>query len=291
MYIAIHFFRNRNLERLDYEKLIEYIGSAGSCEYNEYDGVFEIIFKDPDFDFPYRFLITKRSQVKSIYNLNVNYVNTNVLVEIPFILPSFIIKTTLMFLMDLCRTFQLEVYYEGINYEGVKNIEPFNIPGLMDFLEKERDVYLKDHPEIEVHYVNREKLMNVCNYQLMMPYLPEKIKDEATINPYIVMLDNDYKQIVFSIEWIAGTAMVFPPNLDYIHVEEDGIVSIIPADVFYKYCQKYMYELRDYMPNVVLLLLCGRNVNKAKKMMKKIRKEAVPHTLFTEKEIIDLIEK
>ena len=45
------------------------------------------------------------------------------------------------------------------------------------------------------------------------------------------------------------------------------------------------------MPGAVLLLLCGRNVNRAKKLVKKLRKDSIPHTLFEEKRIIDLVEK
>ena len=45
----------------------------------------------------------------------------------------------------------------------------------------------------------------------MMPYLPSKIKDEAVINPYIVMLDNDYKEIAFSVRdsWFVIRDLIF----------------------------------------------------------------------------------
>ena len=71
MSIAIHFFRNRSLERIDYEKLIDYFDSMETCHINYYEDVVEMVYTDPVFDFPYRFLITKRSQVKSIYNLKI----------------------------------------------------------------------------------------------------------------------------------------------------------------------------------------------------------------------------
>ena len=74
--------------RIDYEKLIDYFDSMETCHINYYEDVVEMVYTDPVFDFPYRFLITKRSQVKSIYNLNVDYFNINLLVEIPILLPS-----------------------------------------------------------------------------------------------------------------------------------------------------------------------------------------------------------
>ncbi len=286
MSISVHFFKNRSLERIDYEELINYFDELEECQITVNEDNVEIVYYDDIFDFSYRFLITKRSQVKSIYNLNADFFNINLLVEIPVLLPSFVTKSILVFVMDLCRTFELEIYYEGL-----QNIQPFDMTGLMMFLKTEREYYIEEHPEEEVYYVNRDKLMHVCNYQQMMPYLPSKIKDDAVINPYIVMLDNDYKEIAFSVLWRAGTPMVFPPELDYVHVEEDGIVSIIPAPIFFKYCHKYMYELYDYMPGAALLLLCGRNVNRAKKVVKKLRKDSIPHTLFDEKSIINLIEK
>ena len=95
--------------------------------------------------------------------------------------------------MDVCKTFELEIYYEGI-----KNIEPFDMTGLMMFMEKEKMYFIEEHPEQEIFFEDREKLTQICQYQQMMPYLPSKIKDEATINPYIVMNDNDYKEIVYS---------------------------------------------------------------------------------------------
>ena len=235
---------------------------------------------------PNDFIIDMPSKIEILNNLNVDYFNINLLVEIPILLPSYVTRCVLAFIMDVCKTFELEIYYEGI-----KNIEPFDITGLMMFMEKEKMYFIEEHPEYEIFFEDREKLTQICQYQQMMPYLPSKIKDEAVINPYIVMNDNDYKKIVYSIHWVAGTATVFPPHLDYVHVEEDGVVSIIPAPIFFKYCHKYMYELRDYMPNAVLLLLCGRNVNRAKKTMKKARKDSVPHTLFTNKKLINVVEK
>ena len=68
----IHFFRNRSLDRFDYEQLINHFTELENCEIRFDDEVYEMECIDPNFDFHYRFMITKRSRVNSIYNLNPN---------------------------------------------------------------------------------------------------------------------------------------------------------------------------------------------------------------------------
>lgn len=287
MAVIIHFFRHRSKQRIDYEKLIYYFDDLDYCKifYNE-DSV-ELVCTDPIFDFPYRFLITKRSQVNSIYNLNSNYTNINLLVEIPSLLPEFVSRGILKFIMELCHLFELEVYYNG-----VKDIEQFDMAKMISYLAYERLAYLDDHKEIERHYLKREILNQICNYQQMIPFLPSKLKEEAIINPYLVLVDRATAEVALSIHWQVGTPLVFPPFLDYVHVEEDDqLITIIPAQEFFKQAEKFMYAIKDYLPNLQLLLLHGRNINRVKKVVRKLRKNSVPTTNFNEIRIIDLLEK
>jgi hypothetical protein len=162
---------------------------------------------------------------------------------------------------------------------------------MISYLAQERSDYFEDHKDLERHYVKREKLNQICNFQQMLPYLPDKLKGEAEANPYLVFVDNRNQEVVFSIIWKLGTAMLFPPHLDYIHIEDENqFTTIVPAPVFFKYAEKHMYEIKDFLPNMRLLLLHGRNVNRVKKLMRKFRKVQESATNFNEIRIIDLIE-
>lgn len=287
MAVIIHFFRHRSKQRIDYEKLIYYFDDLEYCKifYNE-DSV-ELTCTDPVFDFPYRFLITKRSQVNSIYNLNSNYTNINLLVEIPSLLPEFVSRGILKFIMELCHLFELEVYYNG-----VKDIEQFDMAKMISYLSYERMAYLDDHKEIERHYLKRETLNQICNYQQMLPFLPSKLKEEAVLNSYLVLVDRETDEVALSINWRVGTPMIFPPHLDYVHIEEDDqFITIVPSAAFFKVAEKHMYSFKDYLPNMQLLLLHGRNINRVKKLVRKLRKVSVPTSNFNEIRIIDLLEK
>ncbi len=285
MLITIHFFRKRNLERMDYEKLINYFEELGNCRITSDDDCVEIIYNDAVFGFPYRFLITKRSRVRSVYSLSGDYFNINLLVEIPVLLPAFVSRNILKFILELCQLFELDLYYDG-----VKDIVPFDMVSMLSYLAHTKEEYLTSNPDQKVYYMEREKLNQICNFQQMKPYLPEKIKAETLMNPYIVMVDSN-NQVVLSVLWNAGCSMIFPPYLDYVHIEEDGVLVIVPATIFMKYVGRYMTELKDYIPNLRLQMLQPKSALRAKKHLRKVRKETVPQNSFETIRLIDLVEK
>ena len=87
--INIHFFRNSNLEKIDYAKVLDFFDNQPNFETYYTDDYVEIIHKDSEFNFSYRFLITKKSRVNKIYKLNPMYSNVNFLLEMPIMIPSY----------------------------------------------------------------------------------------------------------------------------------------------------------------------------------------------------------
>ena len=66
--MVIHFFKSRSDERIDFEELIDnYFGAMKDTQISSDDEAVEIMLGMPDFNFSYRYLITKRSRVSSIY--------------------------------------------------------------------------------------------------------------------------------------------------------------------------------------------------------------------------------
>ena len=108
---------------------------------------------------------------------------------------------------------------------------------------------------------------------------------------FIEAQDLETNEVKTSVLWECGTPMFFPPHLDYVHVQEEDFMTIAPASLFMKYNERHMYEPRNFIDNVRVLLLAQRGAKKVKKNMRKLRKENVPGCRFTEIRIIDLIEK
>ena len=85
--------------------------------------------------------------------------------------------------------------------------------------------------------------------------------------------------------------MLFPPHLDYIKIVDVESIQYLPADIFYKHLLRHMYELKNYLPDVSLLMLTGKAVKKAVSKVKRFKKHYVQELMFKEVNVQNLIEK
>ena len=72
MAIYIHFFRESSLEKLDFAKVLDFFENLPNFKIYYTDDEVQIDYRDDDFKFSYRYLITKKSRVSQIYKLNRN---------------------------------------------------------------------------------------------------------------------------------------------------------------------------------------------------------------------------
>lgn len=286
--MVIHFFRNRNEERIDFFELVDnYFGTIENCHISSNDEVVEINFEYPEFNFNYQYLITKRTRVSSMYRLNSQYVNINLLVEIPPILPQYLIKLVLVNIADLCNKFNLSIYHDGID-----NIAEFNMYDLLGSLIKERDDYLEKHPEIKKYYISGDRLNQIFKYQAKLDELPQLIKADVIASPYIPMVNELSNQVELSINYPVGQPFIFPQHLTYVQIEEEeNLISLIKADVFFKYTEKFMYEVKDSTCDVKLLYVNEKGSLKIKKLLRKLRKFMISSSNFKHIEMTELIEE
>lgn len=286
--MVIHFFRNRNEERIDFFELVDnYFGAIENCHISSNEEVVEINFEYPEFNFNYQYLITKRTRVSSMYRLNSQYVNINLLVEIPPILPQYLIKLVLVNIADLCNKFNLSIYHDGID-----NIAEFNMYDLLGSLIKERDDYLEKHPEIKKYYISGDRLNQIFKYQAKLDELPQLIKADVIASPYIPMVNELSNQVELSINYPVGQPFIFPQHLTYVQIEEEeNLISLIKADVFFKYTEKFMYEVKDSTCDVKLLYVNEKGSLKIKKLLRKLRKFMISSSNFKHIEMTELIEE
>ncbi len=285
--MVIHFFKNRN-ERLDFEELIDnYFNVMENVHINSDDSECHINIEMPDFNFSYCYLITKRSHVSSIYKLNYDYINVNMLIEIPLNIPQFLIRAILQQVDEMCKRFGFAIYYEQLD-----NIREFRIFEVLQSILKERTKYFNEHPEIVAYKIPEGKLNVVCIYQKLVPTLPQIVKCDLMASPYIIMIDKATGKVELSINWRVGEPMVFPPELSYVHIEEEeNLVNVVPITVFMKYIGHYMYEIKDSASSIKMLFLNEKSSSKARKYLKKIRKYMISSSNFDVVKLINLIEE
>lgn len=290
--MVLHFFRERIKERIDFSDVLDvFFGEIDNCEITSDDDQVDIEITEPCFDFKYHFYITKRTRVTNIIKLNPSFVNTNILIEIPVLLPKFLVRKILKIVGDLCRRFELSIYHDLI-----EDIAPFSMLDLLSYIDKETYLYKESHPQ-KYYYLDQRTLTTACTYLQVIPEIAESMVVDTVMSPYDVLYDKEDDKVCLSVSWQAGQPTVFPPLLDYVFVEEEGnLLSVIPADTFFKYTRRLMHEVLknkkyDYELDMELYYLNEKNAVKAKKLIRKMRKHVVLRNRFNTLKITDILEK
>ncbi len=285
--MIIHFFRERNKPRIDFYQLIDgYFDNLENSTITSNDNELEVTIYLKNFDFRYSFFITKRSRVSSLYKLNLEYININLLCEIPSILPQYLSRLIFKQISEVCQRFELSIFYE--EFDNIRNFDMFE---LITALGKESHEFIKNNPNHHIYKMPMNILNDMCRYQSMLDLLPQLVKDDIIIDKYDVMVDKTTNEVKTCISWEAGAPTIFPPHLNYVQIkEEENVVILVPIEVFYKYVEKLMYEIKDDAIDYKLLYLNEKMAQKAKKLIKKMRKSVVSLTNFNMIKITDLME-
>ena len=163
MLTTINFFRSRKFERIDYADIILYFEKElkSKVSYSEEDVKFT--YNDLVFDVDYNFYITKRSRVTNVSYINPEYVNIRFLVEIPVVLPEQASRQLLFIIDSICQRFDL-----GILYDGIKDVESFDMIKLMNFLRVSREEFIKHNVEFEYYTIPTNVISHVSNYHIVL---------------------------------------------------------------------------------------------------------------------------
>lgn len=286
--MIIHFFKNRAKDRIDFGQLIdEYFDVIENSRIESTDEEVKITINLPQFSCEYYYLITKRSRVSSIYKLNSEYVNINLLCEIPEVLPQYVMRVILKQVEELCSKFELSIYHSQID-----NIKDFKLFEILQLLIKERTRYLHDNINEPVYKINEYILNQVCLYQQIVDRLPSLVSNDVIPCNYITLIDKQTKKVEFAINWKVEQPIVFPPQLSYIQVEEEeNLIALIPASVFFKYVTRFTYEIKDKTVDLKMMYLDEKGCKKARKLLKKMKKSMVSISNFDVISLTNLIEE
>lgn len=284
MSAVINFFRSRHLERIDYVDIIMYFQENPNCKIVTTDEDVQIYYKDVAFNFEIPFYITKRSRVTNISDISAEFVNVRIFVEIPDVIPEQVGRDILTIVGDFCNKFNFVVYYEG-----APDAMEFDMMTLLSYLASNRKQVIENE-NAEYYTLPSEVITHVCNYQQLISFIKEKVNEDVNVDEYILLAEGGLKDAKLAVEWTAGDAQVFPPHLDYVRIVDIDGTFYCSAQNFYKVALHQTNELKNYLPDVNLLLLSARGSKKVSKKIKKLRKNAVKNPNFKEIRITNLIE-
>ncbi len=264
--INIHFFRNSTLEKINYEKLLEFFDNQPGFESFVADQYIEIVHKDPEFDFSYRFFITMKSKVSQIYKLNPMFSNVNFLLEMPIMIPSFLAKEILAVIQKLCRLFELGIYHDSF-----EDVRPFNVVEFLDFFEKQREYYIQENGMNGKITFDSDKLNVICKFQSSVDNLKDYYHDEVNVNLCYPIIDLNTDESGICYDWKFGTPIIFAPYVTYVNItDEEGQKLLVRRDELIQILNKYLDEITNFLPDMYILK--SKKAKACKKEMKKIRR-------------------
>lgn len=284
MAIYIHFFRDSGLEKLDFLKVFEFFESYPNFKIFYTDEEVQIDYRDDDFKFAYRYLITKKSRVSQIYKLNPQYLNVNFLLELPVLVPSFLVKEILPLTQKLCKLFDLEIYNDAF-----QDVQPFNLADVVVLFENMRREAIAQYGMQDKLSFEKDKLDEVCRYQRSVASLREYYHNEVEVNLVEPIIDKITNEYGISVVWNAGVPTVFPPHLSYIYVkEEQNIPFLVRRKDFMSIMGKYLIEIVNFLPDMYILK--PKQAKASRKVLNKLRKVAIIDQNFKSVRLANLID-
>ena len=269
MAINIHFFRDSSLEKLDFSKVLEFFDNYPNFKTYYTDDEVQIDYRDDDFKFSYRYLITKKSRVNNIYKLNPSYLNVNFYLELPVLIPSFLVKEILTITQKICKLFDLEIYNDSFN-----DVQPFNLADVVVLFEDSRKQTIEDYGMQDKLPFQKDKLDEVCRYQRSVESLREYYHNEVEVNVVEPILDKITNEYGISTTWTVGTPMVFPPHLSYVYIkDEQNLPFLVRGADFFSIVGKYLIEIVNFLPDMYILK--AKQAKSARKTLNKLRKVAI----------------
>lgn len=285
MPIYIHFFRQNNLSKIDYTKILDYFDTLANFKSYVTDEYVEIAYSDIEFSFNYRYLITKQSRVNRIYELSPKYTNVNFMLEMPVMIPTFLAKEILTITQKICKIFELDVYVDSF-----PDVQTFNLVDLLVLFEKTRSEYIESNGLNNKITFDNEKLNIVCKYQRSVNSLKEYYNNEVDVKYVVPVVDPTNNVSGFSYSWQVGRASVFPPYVEFIQVDDlEGNNLLVTRENFFRVMNKYFTEIKTFLPD--LYVIKAKQAKATKKEIKKLRKYHNQNYHFKSLRLCDVIEK
>lgn len=265
--MTINFFRNSSIpDKIDFQKVLEFFEDIPNFQIFYAEDYVEIKYRDTEFDFEYRYLITKKSRVSQIYKLNPMFSNVNFLLEMPLLIPTFLAKEIFTLAQKLCKSFELGCYNDLFD-----DIKAFNIVDLLVFFESQRSAYMAENGTCGKIAYDAEKLNVICKFQRSVDSLIDYYHNEVTVNLCYPVYDEISGDKGICYDWRIGTSVIFPPYVDYINISdvEEGSM-FVRKDELFEIIGKKLVEIKNFLPDMYIVK--DRQAKACKKDIKKIRK-------------------
>ena len=273
MGITLHFFRSNQLDKLDFGSFLNFFTNNVNYKfYNLPTEEIEIEYRDPDFKFQYSLKLTKASQIQKIWRLDKNYVNMNIMIEIPLMISTYLAKEILKEVERICKEFDFYIYTSAFN-----DIKAFSMADMMILFQESRQEIVNKFGMQGKYYKPTKDIDIISRYQRTNVAVKDFFKNEYPSSDIVIpsaqVLVNP-KSLEYGAAFVyqVGTESVLPldPFFDYVCVVEDENYYFVTTTEFRTALNKLLIDVDNYLPGTYLLK--GHNAKKAKGALQKLKK-------------------
>lgn len=285
MTVNIYFFRSAQKGRIEFEELVKYFIETPNFEISYTDTELNICYNDTELGFKYQYKKTKVSQLEDIWKLDPGYLNLNLILCLPILIPSFAAKEILTFAQKLAKLFDFQVYHES--YDDVKQ---FNIADLYSVFSNAQRKYLNENEVKDKVFYDANKLSTICKYQRSLYSYEETFQHEVEVHPCKPIIDRANSEFGICSQWNFGIATLFVPHFDFVSVkEESGEGFYIRRADFMKVMDKYLTKLDNDLSDMYYIK--PKAAKSSRGLIGRLRRYAIVDQVFVELPICDLLDK
>jgi len=260
----LHFFKDKTTN-FNYANLMDFFHDQDGFEIVYPEGRAVIQYTHPTTGYTCLYEITQKSIIGNISDLDPAYLDANFHLEIPLLTPSYIVKKYLDFVKVICNQFRLFVYSEFF-----QDVMDYSFDTIDHSFKIAKGTFEKKIPDMMsvYHKIMPERLNQILRYEEEAPQLLSYYAGQDIIVPKYVFLEENHKKIILAIELTDGSAIVIPPNTNYILYSSNGL-KLIDAVEFIKQHPRLFAEVPGFIKGTKVSVL--KHTKKLHKLLKKVK--------------------
>lgn len=263
---SLHFFKKHD-RNVDTGLLRAFFEARDDFEVRIHDArSAEFIYTHPRLLHQAVFYQTKSTQVPNIYRIDASFLDVNINVEIPVLVPDYFAREVLYIAEELASRFGFYIYFEIF-----KNPEEVDIDFIMTIFDNFKKSYFDRTPELldQYHILPKKKSNAIFRYIDELPQLQNYYKDLDVFVPKYHILKNEENELVLAMEWRENTATVFPPFIDFVFYRSQAEVKVLETEDVFEEIEEFLEPVPGFIKETKVIN--KGNVKRVAKTMKKIR--------------------
>lgn len=265
MVLFRYYFFKENNRSYDLSDLLAFFSAIPEITVDKHNDDRVMHYRNDILNFEADFVISNKSIVPNLAQINPKYWDVNIRLEFSAILQSYKVEMLIEIVDQMCKRFGFFVYNEIF-----EDVSPFRKSMLLKAFEVVKIAYKKTYEE-EISEYNK---LDTDNLNLVYSYLEQRgnfleLYKSENIYPleYLFYRQKGLRQAYVSVKWDGITPCILPPCIDILTIYEAKQVRLIQYKEFQAKVSKF---LRPVASNIYgLNYITSKDMKKVHKILMK----------------------